>query len=44
MDNLLTIWDVRPYAPNNRLVMALQGHSHNFEKNLLKCSWSSDGN
>lgn len=43
MDNLLCIWDIRPYAPSNRLVLTLQGHQHNYEKNLLKCNWSSDG-
>lgn len=43
MDNLMCIWDIRPYAPN-RMVLALQGHQHNFEKNLLRCSWSADGN
>lgn len=43
MDNLLCIWDIRPYAPN-RMVLALQGHQFNFEKNLLRCAWSSDGN
>ncbi len=21
----------------------LKGHTHNFEKNLLKCNWSPDG-
>ncbi|MED6215999.1 hypothetical protein PIB30_003646 [Stylosanthes scabra] len=43
MDCKLCIWDMRPYAPQNRCVKVLEGHQHNFEKNLLKCSWSSDG-
>ncbi|XP_068665955.1 uncharacterized protein [Aristolochia californica] len=43
MDCTLRIWDMRPYAPQNRLVKILEGHQHNFEKNLLKCSWSPDG-
>uniref|UniRef100_A0A0D6R802 Uncharacterized protein n=1 Tax=Araucaria cunninghamii TaxID=56994 RepID=A0A0D6R802_ARACU len=43
MDCSLRIWDMRPYAPQNRCVKILTGHQHNFEKNLLKCSWSSDG-
>ncbi|KAK9505611.1 hypothetical protein O3M35_009622 [Rhynocoris fuscipes] len=43
MDNSLRIWDVRPYAPQERCVKILSGHQHNFEKNLLRCSWSPDG-
>lgn len=43
MDNRLCIWDMRPYAPQNRCVKIFEGHQHNFEKNLLKCSWSPDG-
>lgn len=43
MDCTLRIWDMRPYAPQNRCVKILEGHQHNFEKNLLKCSWSPDG-
>uniref|UniRef100_A0A7N2RCI1 Transducin/WD40 repeat-like superfamily protein n=1 Tax=Quercus lobata TaxID=97700 RepID=A0A7N2RCI1_QUELO len=39
----LYIWDMRPYAPQNRCVKVMEGHQHNFEKNLLKCSWSPDG-
>ncbi|XP_045478545.1 U5 small nuclear ribonucleoprotein 40 kDa protein isoform X2 [Harmonia axyridis] len=44
MDNSLRIWDIRPFAPVERCVKMFSGHQHNFEKNLLKCSWSSDGN
>ncbi|KAB5512729.1 hypothetical protein DKX38_029757 [Salix brachista] len=43
MDNKLSIWDIRPYAPQNRCVKIFEGHQHNFEKNLIKCSWSPDG-
>ncbi|KAJ8945711.1 hypothetical protein NQ314_009073 [Rhamnusium bicolor] len=43
MDNTLRIWDVRPYAPMERCVKIFTGHQHNFEKNLLRCSWSPDG-
>ncbi|CAL0322812.1 unnamed protein product [Lupinus luteus] len=43
MDCKLCIWDMRPYAPQNRCVKVLEGHQHNFEKNLLKCNWSADG-
>lgn len=43
MDNALRIWDVRPFAPDERCVKVLMGHQHNFEKNLLHCCWSPDG-
>ncbi|KMZ74558.1 putative WD-repeat protein [Zostera marina] len=43
MDSTLRIWDMRPYAPQNRCVKIFAGHQHNFEKNLLKCAWSPDG-
>lgn len=43
MDNTLRVWDVRPFAPADRCVKVLTGHAHNFEKALLRCSWSSDG-
>ena len=37
------MWDVRPFAPANRLEKTFYGHQHNFEKNLLKAGWSPDG-
>jgi len=43
MDNSVRIWDIRPYVPVQRCVKIFQGVQHNFEKNLLKCSWSPDG-
>lgn len=43
MDNTARIWDVRPYCVGERCVKVLKGHTHNFEKNLLKCNWSPDG-
>ncbi|XP_076043020.1 U5 small nuclear ribonucleoprotein 40 kDa protein [Oratosquilla oratoria] len=43
MDNTLRIWDVRPFAPQERCVKIFQGHQHNFENILLRCSWSPDG-
>eukprot|EP00877_Chromochloris_zofingiensis_P009724 jgi/Chrzof1/5004/Cz15g08070.t1 len=43
MDNILRMWDMRPYAPQNRCVKVFTGHQHSFEKNLLRCDWSSDG-
>ncbi|XP_024540287.1 U5 small nuclear ribonucleoprotein 40 kDa protein-like [Selaginella moellendorffii] len=44
MDSTLKIWDLRPYAPQNRCVKTFTGHVHTVEQNLLKCSWSPDGN
>jgi len=42
MDCSLRIWDIRPYA-TQRNIKTFTGLEHNFEKNLLKCSWSPDG-
>ncbi|KAH7728244.1 Biotin/lipoate A/B protein ligase family protein [Aphelenchoides avenae] len=42
MDCTGRIWDVRPYAPEQRCVKVFTGHQHNFEKNLMKCAWSPD--
>lgn len=43
MDNSLRVWDIRAFAPQERCVKMMVGHQHNFEKNLLRCSWSADG-
>ncbi|XP_024963387.1 U5 small nuclear ribonucleoprotein 40 kDa protein-like [Cynara cardunculus var. scolymus] len=43
MDCTLRIWDMRPYAAQNRCVKIMEGHQHNVEQNLLKCGWSPDG-
>ena len=43
MDNTLRLWDLRPYAPQDRCTKVFTGHAHNFEKNLLKCAISPDG-
>lgn len=43
MDNTVRIWDVRPFCTGERCVKVFTGHQHNFEKNLLHCSWSPDG-
>uniref|UniRef100_A0A915Q5J7 U5 small nuclear ribonucleoprotein 40 kDa protein n=1 Tax=Setaria digitata TaxID=48799 RepID=A0A915Q5J7_9BILA len=42
MDCSSKIWDIRPFAPEQRCVKSFAGHQHNFEKNLLKCAWSPD--
>lgn len=43
MDNTLRSWDIRPFAPANRCVKMFTGHTHGFEKQLIKCDWSPDG-
>ncbi|KAK6740429.1 hypothetical protein RB195_008723 [Necator americanus] len=43
MDCSAKMWDVRPFAPQERCLKSFYGHQHNFEKNLLKCGWSGDG-
>lgn len=43
MDGTLRVWDVRPYAAQDRCQRVLTGHVHNFERNLLRCAWSPDG-
>uniref|UniRef100_UPI0035902FA5 U5 small nuclear ribonucleoprotein 40 kDa protein n=1 Tax=Myxine glutinosa TaxID=7769 RepID=UPI0035902FA5 len=43
MDNTVRIWDIRPFAPQERCLKIFHGNLHNFEKNLLRCSWSTDG-
>ena len=37
------MWDVRPFAPEGRLVKIFEGAVSGVEKNLIRCSWSSDG-
>ncbi|VDN23008.1 unnamed protein product [Cylicostephanus goldi] len=43
MDCSAKMWDIRPFAPQERCLKSFYGHQHNFEKNLLKCGWSGDG-
>ncbi|CAJ0939117.1 unnamed protein product, partial [Mesorhabditis belari] len=43
MDQTLLMFDVRPYCEGDRLNSIFRGHEHNFERNLLKCTWSPDG-
>jgi Prp8 binding protein len=43
MDRTLCVWDIRPFSTSkDRCVKTFHGHQHNFEKNLLRCSWSPD--
>lgn len=32
MDNSLRVWDIRPFAPQERCIKMMVGHAHNFEK------------
>lgn len=43
MDNVLKMWDVRPFAPGDRCVRNFHGHRHGMEKTLLKCDWAPSG-
>ena len=43
MDCSVRCWDVRPFVSTDRCVRKFVGAQHNSEKNLLKCSWSADG-
>lgn len=36
MDNSLRVWDIRPFAPQERCIKMMVGHAHNFEKVNLK--------
>jgi Prp8 binding protein len=40
-DCTLRCWDVAPYS-QGKCVKVFNGATHNFEKNLLRCAWSSD--
>ena len=43
MDKSLKIWDISPFVVGGyRCMKTFYGHSHNFEKNLLRCAWSKD--
>eukprot|EP00557_Chaetoceros_sp_GSL56_P012728 CAMPEP_0176481678 /NCGR_PEP_ID=MMETSP0200_2-20121128/2957_1 /TAXON_ID=947934 /ORGANISM="Chaetoceros sp., Strain GSL56" /LENGTH=301 /DNA_ID=CAMNT_0017877917 /DNA_START=176 /DNA_END=1081 /DNA_ORIENTATION=+ len=46
MDGTMKSWDIRPFVPdgNKRHCKTFLGGTHNAEKGLLNCSWSSDGN
>lgn len=40
MDETLRVWDVRSFAPKQRCTMVAEGHTHGFERNMLRCAWS----
>ena len=45
MDQSVRIWDVRSFIPEgeDRCIGRVEGHAHNYEKNLLRCRWNRDG-
>eukprot|EP00013_Stygamoeba_regulata_P024951 CAMPEP_0177665746 /NCGR_PEP_ID=MMETSP0447-20121125/21219_1 /TAXON_ID=0 /ORGANISM="Stygamoeba regulata, Strain BSH-02190019" /LENGTH=360 /DNA_ID=CAMNT_0019171861 /DNA_START=46 /DNA_END=1128 /DNA_ORIENTATION=- len=43
MDNTLKMFDIRPYVVGQRFVKRFIGHSHGFDRSLVKGSWSPDG-
>eukprot|EP01129_Flabellula_baltica_P007030 TRINITY_DN2692_c0_g1_i1.p2 TRINITY_DN2692_c0_g1~~TRINITY_DN2692_c0_g1_i1.p2 ORF type:complete len:191 (-),score=35.07 TRINITY_DN2692_c0_g1_i1:15-587(-) len=43
MDQDLRIWDIRPYAPQQRCIKIMQGATHSFESSLIKANWGSNG-
>ncbi|RPB28649.1 U5 snRNP-specific protein-like factor [Terfezia boudieri ATCC MYA-4762] len=45
MDNSVRIWDIRAFAPTNRLSHTFaEGVNVGIEKNLIRASWSPQGN
>ncbi len=44
LDGTLRAWDMRPFAPQNRCIKVFAGHQHTFERLMLRCDWSADGN
>lgn len=43
MDSTVRCFDVRPHVTSNRSLRIYQGNRHSHEKNLLRTSWSADG-
>ena len=43
MDNTLRMWDTRAFVEGERETKRFVGHSHNFEKALLRCAFNADG-
>jgi Prp8 binding protein len=43
MDQTLRLWDTRAYVESAREVNQFVGHSHNFEKALIRCAFNADG-
>lgn len=43
MDSTVRAWDIRAFAPSNRLINTYEGAPAGIEKNLLRASWSPTG-
>ncbi|KAI6250111.1 U5 small nuclear ribonucleoprotein [Erysiphe necator] len=43
MDSTVRTWDIRPFAPTERLLRVFDGVPLGIENNLIRASWSSDG-
>ncbi|KAI6887787.1 WD40 repeat-like protein [Hortaea werneckii] len=42
-DGTARTWDIRPFAPENRLINTFDGAQVGLEKNLIRACWDSDG-
>ena len=42
-DSTVRTWDIRPFAPKDRALKTYDGAPTGFEKNLIRASWSSNG-
>ena len=43
MDNTVRTWNVKPFClSENRCIKVFSGHSHGYEKNLIRSGWSRD--
>lgn len=43
LDSTIRIWDVRPFAPEQRCTKVLRGFSNGIDRSILRANWSSDG-
>lgn len=43
MDSTVRTWDIRAFAPANRLINIFEGAPSGIEKNLIRASWSPKG-
>ncbi|KAI7108331.1 hypothetical protein KC352_g36603, partial [Hortaea werneckii] len=42
-DGTARTWDIRPFAPENRLINTFDGAQVGLEKNLIRACWDSEG-
>ncbi|TGZ77683.1 WD40 repeat-like protein [Ascodesmis nigricans] len=43
MDNTVRTFDIRPFSPSSRQINVYEGAPHGIEKNLIRASWSPNG-